>query len=96
MGSLLTVLGSYLGNRNSEFKGGPLSRRRLDPDTAALSLNDLLADRKADAGSRILRDGVKSLECPEDSLDILRLNPYTVVRHGELPERAAAGFFSGN
>ncbi len=45
---------------------------RLDPDAAAVALDDLLADRQADAGARVLVAAVQALEDHEDALDVLR------------------------
>jgi hypothetical protein len=52
-------------------EGRTFADRRLHPDTAAVALDDLLADRQADTGSRIFGAGVKPLKQNEDALEIL-------------------------
>ena len=71
----------------------------LDPDAPAVALDDLLADRQADAGARVLVAAVQPLEDDEDPLDVLRLDADAVVAHREEPgspsSRSAATCTSG-
>src|SRR5579862_6549261 len=61
-----------------------LSGHRFHPDAAAIPLDDALANRQADAGSRV-GISMQALENAEDLLGIFRLDPDAVVAHGEQP-----------
>ena len=60
-------------------KGRALSGLRLDRDAAAVPLDDLLADRQADAGAGELFPLVQPLEHAEDPFEVLRLDSQPVV-----------------
>jgi hypothetical protein len=50
-----------------EIKGGAFPRRRVEPDPAAVTLDDLAHEGQADAGSLlVVVFGVEPLEYPED------------------------------
>ena len=67
--------------------------RNVDPSpacdstemVAAVPLDDLLADRQADAGAGELVSLVQPLEHAEDPLEVLRVDPQPVVLHREEP-----------
>jgi hypothetical protein len=57
--------------RDGETERASAARLRLDPDAAAVPVDDLLADREPDAGAGILRLVVQPLEHHEDAVGIL-------------------------
>ena len=56
-----------------------------NPDPSAMLLDDLFADRQADAVARILGAGVQALKDDEDVLAVLRCDADAVVRDREHP-----------
>src|SRR5215813_9125486 len=70
---------------NREIKGGPRAGLRFHPDAPAVALDDLLADRQADAGAGVLAAGVQALEHLEQPAGLARVNADAVIPHGELP-----------
>ena len=66
-----------------------MARIRLHPDPAAIRLDDPLANRQADSGSRIILP-VQPLEDPEDLLRVFRLDSDAVVLHRKEPIPVAA------
>ena len=72
-----------------EAKGGALAGFRLDRDRAAMPLDDLLADGKADPGAGELIPLVQPLEHAKDPVEILRVDSKTVVLDGEAPHLLA-------
>ena len=50
-----------------------------------MALDNLLAQRQANTGPRILHPGVQTLKEDKDTLGILRLDAYTVVAHRKPP-----------
>src|ERR1044071_2564595 len=65
-----------------------LARGRRHPDRSAMALDDLLADREADAGAGVFPHRVQPLEDHEDALEVLRLDADAVVGDGDLPRIA--------
>src|SRR5262249_13205569 len=61
------------------------SEFRFDPDFATVAFHDLLADREANPGARILTLAVQALEGDEDALGILRVDADAVVPDAEEP-----------
>ena len=62
------------------MEGGALAGLRFDPDLPVVTVHDLLADRQADAGSRILPAVVQSLEDQEDAILVLGSMPMPLSR----------------
>src|SRR5262245_47396176 len=58
---------------------------RLHPDATAVAFDNLLADRQADAGARILVAGVQPLENLEVWLPELRLDADSIGADREVP-----------
>src|ERR1035441_3687233 len=79
---------------NCEMEGRSRPWLGLHPDLSAVPLDDLLADREPDAGARIFRFGVQSLEDLEDPVGMVRIDANTVIPHGKQPLRA--GVHRGN
>ena len=79
----IIALLSLSGER--EVEGRALAGLGLDPDAPAVALDDLLADRQADAGARVLVPAVQALEDDEDALEVLRVDADAVVAHREDP-----------
>ena len=52
----------------------------VEPDPAAVVLDDLAAHREADAGALVGAAGVQALEDDEDPVGVLGLDPDAVVR----------------
>ena len=67
------------------MKRGPLPGFRLDPDTTAVPLHDLLGHGQADTGAGALRSGVETLKEQEDPVAVLRIEAHPVVADRELP-----------
>ena len=65
--------------RERKVEGGALARFRLDPDSPAVTLDDLLADRQADARACVLLSGVQASEDLEDVILELRVDADAVV-----------------
>src|SRR3989339_233207 len=74
--------------RQQDAEGGALSRRSPGLDAAAVALDDLAADRQADAAPLVLAPAVQPLEHAEDPLRIFVLEADAVVREAELAVRA--------
>src|SRR4051812_36585838 len=70
---------------DGEAEGGAVARLRLDPDPAAVALDDLAAERQADAGAGVLVAGVQALEHAEDALVVLGRDADAVVGDADLP-----------
>src|SRR5262245_9677714 len=70
---------------NREIKSGPRAGLRFHPDAPAVALDDLLADRQADAGAGVLAAAVQALEHLEQPPGLARVNADAVIPHGELP-----------
>ena len=83
--ALATVTRGLLRMGDGEVEGRALAGLRLDPDPAAVALDDFLADRQADAGAGILVAGVQALEDQEDAFGVLRVDADAVVADGEEP-----------
>src|SRR5690242_9721545 len=58
---------------NGEKERRPLTERGFYPDAAAVTLDDLLAEREANPGARVRGARVQPLEQPEDVLEVLRI-----------------------
>ena len=58
---------------------------RLDPNAAAVPLDDLLANCQADSCARIFGLGMKPLKDHEDPLGVLLRNADAVIASGDLP-----------
>src|SRR5579862_1094699 len=71
--------------RHRETKRDSAFRRRLDPNTASVALDDLLANSEADARPGILGVRVKPLKDDEDSVGVLRRDADAVVLNREFP-----------
>ena len=71
--------------RDGEAEARSPARLRFGPDAAAVSLDDLLAGRQADAGAGVRVPIVQSLEDDEDSLRVLGVDADAVVADGEDP-----------
>ena len=65
-----------------------MSRFGFYPDSSAVSLNNFLAQRQANARSGIFLAGVQPLENHKYTLGILRLDANAVVFYDELPSMA--------
>ena len=50
-----------------------------------MAFDNLLAQRQANTGARILQSGVQTLKEDKDTLGILRLDANTIVAHRKLP-----------
>ena len=57
----------------------------LDPDTAAMELDDFFADGQADAGAGVFAAGVEALEYDEDAVEGFRVDADAVVLDRESP-----------
>src|SRR3990172_2597332 len=71
--------------REGEQEARARARPGLDPDPAAMALDDLLADGEADAGARVLGARVQPPEDDEDPFPVLRVDADPVVAHREEP-----------
>src|SRR5262249_27784366 len=67
--------------RQREVEDAAAARRLVDPDLAAVALDDLLADRQADAGARELVARVQAAEHLEDPLGVVGVDAQAVVLH---------------
>ena len=83
---------SVRGSAEGEPDGGAGSSRRVDvdPDPAAVELDDLLRERQADAGAGVVLAAVQPLEDDEHLVGVLGLDADAVVRDAELPVVAVA------
>ena len=68
-----------------EVKRGALAGVRVHPDTSAMLFHDFLAERQADPGAGIVGGRMQTLKDDEDTVGILRIDPDTVIPHGEEP-----------
>jgi hypothetical protein len=71
--------------REGKPEGRAMARRALDPDAAAVPLDDLLADGQTDAGARALLLQVQALEDSKDAVSELPRDADTVVVDGDQP-----------
>src|SRR5829696_4432294 len=69
--------------RNRESERAAFAGLRLHPDPSAVPIDDLLADREADAGARVLGLRVEPLEHHEDPFGVLRIEADAIVRDRE-------------
>src|ERR1051326_8987993 len=60
-------------------------RLRLDPDPAAIALDDLLADCQADSVARVFAAFVKAAEQTENLAEILWIDPNAVIANRDGP-----------
>src|SRR5688572_19133643 len=88
--SVLFACGRHHHVRDGEEEHRALVRDRLDTDAAAVPLDDLAAEGQSDARALVFLTRVQPLEHLEDPLEVLRLDPDTVVGHRELPRRSFA------
>src|SRR2546422_11686034 len=72
-----------------EIESRALTRRRLDPDPAAMPFHDPPAHGQPDARARVLASGVKALKNHEDALEVLRRDADAVIADGEHAFRRA-------
>ena len=70
---------------NCKIKSAAFSRFRLDPDSAPVPFDDLLADREPDARTRILFPMVQPLEDDKYLPEVLRSEPDAIIADGKLP-----------
>src|SRR5687767_3252500 len=73
------------GDGQGPADGRPLLDGRVEPDVAAVELDDLLAQGQADAGAGIRLLGVEPLEDHEDPVGVRRFDPDPVVGDPERP-----------
>src|SRR5215472_4137451 len=91
-----TSPGSSSTSRTSTTRGpaepetGPCGDRGVEPDPAAVILDDLLYHGEAYSGSGIGRLVVQALEDHEDPVGVLRLDPDPIVAEREQPVRSVA------
>jgi hypothetical protein len=78
------ILGGHL-YRKGKVESAPLADLGIDPYTPAVQFNRFLDDRKSDAGACVLFCRRQRLEYSEDLLEVLPLNPGTVVGDAENP-----------
>src|SRR6185436_617726 len=71
--------------RQREIERRAVARLRLDPDFAAVAIDDLFAGGKADTRPGILIARVEALKDHEDAIEVLVGDPYSVVADIELP-----------
>src|SRR5687767_10887950 len=76
--------------RERKLECGPMARLRFYPNAAAMHVNNLFAQRKANAGAGVIRWGVKALNNHEDALVVLPGNANAIVPHGKDPESIVA------
>ena len=55
----------------------------LNPNLAAMPLDNLLADRKTDPGSLVYLSGMKPLEQKENSVEVFWGNPDAIILYRE-------------
>ena len=79
------VRGSGVRAGDGEDQPAATAGIALDPDGAAVTLHDLLHDRKADAGARVDVAGVQSFQPAEHPLPVFEGDPDAVVGDGEPP-----------
>src|SRR5215472_17717857 len=77
----LLIVGGRDRQREVEF--GPPMIFSVEPDPAAIMLDDLAAHGQADPGSPVLAPVMQSLEDHEDAIGELRLDSDAVVGNGE-------------
>src|SRR4051812_21597433 len=73
--------------RQREIEGRPMAFRRFDPYATRMTLDDLFANRKADARPRVLFAAVKPLEHFKDPVGKARIETDAVVAHRKNPVR---------
>src|SRR6266545_7297097 len=79
-----------LHRRNREEERRAFAGLALDPNAAAVPLDDLFADAQPDARAREFFLSVKPLKNHEDALEILRRDANAIVAHGQFPDRPLA------
>src|SRR5262249_42616405 len=71
--------------REGEAERAALAGLRFDPNTAAMTFHDLLANGQADARAGVLRPGVQALEDEKNPLGMLWGDADAVIADGEDP-----------
>src|ERR1043166_5258505 len=71
--------------RQREIEAGTRTGQRFHPDLAAMTFDDLLADRETKSRAGILLARVQTFEQHEDALEMFRRDTDTVVAHREAP-----------
>src|SRR5919198_6218146 len=61
------------------------ARRRVDPEASAVALDDLLADRQADPGARVLVATVQPLKQVEHTLAVFGSDADAIIADGAQP-----------
>src|SRR5579871_3212289 len=79
---------------NGKMEGRALARYRVEPDTSAVALDDLLTDGESDSGAGVFLDAMQALEDAEDALRVVGLDPDAVIFDRENP--FAAGLPAGH
>src|SRR4051794_29290079 len=73
------------GDGNCEAESSSAGVRAVDPDAAAMVLDDLLAQRQANARAAVCLAAVEPLKDHEHLVDELVFDADAIVRHGEQP-----------
>ena len=73
------------GGRKRKEEGGTLAGRALDPNAAAVALDNPAADGEADAGAGVLI-GMGAFEDVENPLLIARIDPNAIIGDSEFPK----------
>src|SRR5947208_12774967 len=84
----IRVIGSRRLDGNREMESAAALGSRLDPDVAALALDDPLADCEADAGACVILARMESLEHGEDPVGVGGVDADAVVRYSKVPGRS--------
>jgi hypothetical protein len=75
--------GSDSGKREAEGGSASLSAR-VNPDAPSVAVNDLLTDRQADSGARVLR-AMQAFEYAKDESSVFRGDADPIVMNGNPP-----------
>ena len=73
---------------DGEAEGRARTGGRLYPDAAPMALDDLLADRQANARARVVGPAMEALEDDKDALPVLRVDANPIVPHRKAPRLA--------
>src|SRR3954470_4719921 len=84
LGLIIAGLELVSSGGQREDEGRALAELGLHGHQSTVVLDDLLADREADAGAGALA-AVQTLEDDEDTRVVARIDPDAVVAHGEAP-----------